>query len=69
VKIERRENSVFVSHNGLTVFFNRFKDGYGIKTTYREQSNPLADKWLVAGKMSVNNTDYDRLVKLLGELV
>jgi len=69
LKVEKRGDSVFISHNGLTVFFNRFKDGYGIKATYREASNPLADKWLEAGKMSVDVADFDLLVKLLRELV
>lgn len=67
-KVEKRGNSVFISHDGLTVFFNRYGSEYGIKATYRETNNPMADKWLEAGRMSVDRESMDKLVKLLAEL-
>lgn len=68
MKVERRGNSVFISHNGLTLFFNRYGSEYSIKATTRESSNPMAEKWLAAGKMRVDRAAFDKLVELLTEL-
>lgn len=64
MKIEKRDNSVFVSHEGLTVFFNRYREGSTVRVTTRDQQ----DVWHEAGKMNLSNDDLKRFADLLGDL-
>ena len=56
MKIEKRGESVFISHNGLTVFFNKQKEGYTIKATERLQDG----SWRTAGEMSITSEEWAR---------
>ena len=60
---------MLVANNGFRVLFNRYEGGYEIEATYKDTSDPLKDVWKTSGKMQVDNADYDKLVKLLCELV
>jgi len=64
MRIEKRGDSVFVSHNGLTVFLNRTREGYSVKATERLESGD----WREAGFMRVKAEDFKRFAALLGEL-
>ena len=64
MKIEKRDNSVFISHEGLTVFFNRYREG----STVRVTSRGAGDVWSEAAKMNLSTEDLKRFAGLLGEL-
>ena len=64
MKIEKRDNTVFVSHEGLTVFFNRYKEGSTVRVTTRDDK----DVWHEAGKMNLSNVDLKRFAEMLGDL-
>jgi hypothetical protein len=64
MKIEKRGNSVFISHSGLTIFLNRTKEGYTIKSTERLQNGD----WRESGFMRVSSEDFKKFADLIGEL-
>jgi hypothetical protein len=64
LKVEARGNSVFISHNGLTVFLNRTREGYTIKATERLENGD----WREAGFMRVESEDFKQFVKFAVEL-
>jgi hypothetical protein len=72
VKIEKRGDSCFISHNGLTLFFNkRVKDemlgvgDYQIRVQKRERDG----QWHLVGEMQVEKAAYLELLILMKELM
>jgi len=76
LKVEMRGNSCFISHNGLTVFFNRFHDKQTHKVTFnirvhkaeKQNGNGLSKVWKPVGEMDVSAEDYALLTKFLADL-
>jgi hypothetical protein len=50
-----------ISHNGLTVFVNRTRDGYSLKSTERRENG----SWVTAGVMELSESDFKNWVSLL----
>jgi hypothetical protein len=64
MKIEKRGNSVFISHSGLTVFCNKIREGFTIKATERLENG----SWREAGFMKVQAEDFRIFFRFLEEL-
>jgi hypothetical protein len=63
VKVEKRGDSCFISHNGLTIFCNKRPDGYEFRVQTRQN-----EKWSLAGDMMVDREAYLQLVEFLKQL-
>jgi hypothetical protein len=63
VKVEKRGDSCFISHNGLTIFCNKRPDGYEFRVQTRKN-----DQWSLAGEMKVESPDFQRFADLLKQL-
>jgi len=63
VKVERRGESCFISHSGLTIFCNKLPDGYEFRVQTRKDG-----KWSLAGEMQVEPLDFQRFVEFLIKL-
>jgi hypothetical protein len=64
VKVEKRGDSCFISHNGLTLFFNKQPSGYQIRVQKRE-----GEKWTLVGEMQVEKTAYLELLNVMKQLL
>lgn len=64
VKVEKRDQSCFISHNGLTLFFNKQAVGYQIRVQKRE-----GEQWRLVGEMQVEKPAYVELMKVMKELL
>ena len=77
MKIERRDNSVFIAHNGLSIFFNKFEDkatheqSFSIRVNKAEleRGSGLVKKWHFVGDMVVDRAGYDQLCAMMNQLV
>lgn len=76
MKIEKRDNSVFIAHNGAAIFFNKMANGDYIirvnKGVYGLVDDPRADlnkptMWLTMAEITVTKDEFQNLYKLLGE--
>ena len=56
--------TLFISHNGLTVFLNKAREGYSVKTTEHLENG----SWKTSGFMRVGSEDFKRFAELIGEL-
>lgn len=72
MKVEKRGDSCFISHNDLTIFFNkRVKDevlgtgDYQIRVQKRERDG----QWHLVGEMEVEKAAYLELLLLMKELM
>lgn len=63
VKVERRGQSCFISHNGLTIFCNKMPGGYEFRVQTRKNG-----EWSLAGEMLVKPEDYQQFVEFLKQL-
>jgi hypothetical protein len=76
LKVERRDNSVFISHSNLTIFANKFQDKATHETFYNirvhkaedEQGHALVKVWKPVGMMDVAAKDFQNWAELLLEL-
>ncbi len=66
MKIEKRDNSVFVSHNGLTILANKTREGYSLKTTEMVESS--CARWVTAELMELTTEDFRKWLSLLAQL-
>lgn len=77
MKIERRDYTVFIAHNGLTLFFNRYVDKETKKPFFFIRANKglhgvegtEITSWITVGEMRVEPEDLKKLVELLGGLL
>jgi hypothetical protein len=77
LKIERRGDSCFISHNGLTIFFNKFQDkkthelvfNIRVNAADYEQGSGLVKKWRSVGEMHVDRAGFDKLCTTMNQLV
>lgn len=73
MKLEKRENTVFVSHGGLTVFFNALKNRetgekfYSINVN-QNTGDRANSKWETVGQMTVNPDLFNELALGLASL-
>lgn len=65
MKVEKRGNSAFISHNGLTVFVNKTPTEYTIKATERLENGD----WREAGFIHVPQRDLQQFIYYLRELI
>ena len=65
MKIEKRGDSVFISHDGLTVFVNKTREGYSVKATERLEDGG----WRVSGFMRISQQDLQQFIYYLRELI
>ena len=63
VKVEKRGDSCFISHNGLTIFVNKRPEGYEFRVQTRK-----SEQWSLAGEMMVDKQAYAQFVELLKQL-
>jgi hypothetical protein len=63
VKVERRGESCFISHNGLTIFCNKRPEGYEFRVQTRKN-----EQWSLAGEMMVDKKAYAQFIELLKQL-
>jgi hypothetical protein len=69
LKVERRDNSVLISHNGITIFANLLQDGsYTLKVTKRLHDVDGNETWITVGNMTVPKNAFYEFVDLLGDL-
>ena len=69
MKIERRKYVVFIAHNNLAVFFNRYKDNYLLrinKGLHNEKGE--VDKWITTGEMEIEPEQLKDFLQKLQEL-
>ena len=64
MKVEKRGESCFISHSGLTIFCNKHPDGYEFRVQTRKNG-----VWKLAGEMLVNPADYQAFVEFLKQLL
>jgi hypothetical protein len=69
MKIEKRGNSGFISHEGLTVFFNKYATHYTISVQKAEQRSDGQRVWLKVGTMTVEKLEFKQLQQVLASLV
>jgi len=78
LKVELKENAAFISHNGVTIFFNKYTDRKTHKQTFMirvtkeefEPGNGLRKRWHVVAEMfDVSREAYDKLCTVLNQLV
>ncbi len=66
MKIKKCGNAVTVSQDGRTIFTNRTKKGYSLKTT--ESVERSGARWLTAWLMDMSAEEFQRWVSLLCQL-
>ena len=73
MKLEKRDNSVFISHGGLTVFFNALRNRetgekfYSISVN-KAEGEPENRTWTKTGNMTVNPDVFADLTLKLASL-
>jgi hypothetical protein len=76
LKVEKRGNSVFISHNDLTIFVNKFQDkethqaffNVRVHKAEKQNGNGLNKVWKPVGMMDVEAEDFMQFVEFLAEL-
>jgi len=68
LKVEKRGNSGFISHNGLTIFFNKHARDYDIRVQKAEQKQDGKREWHLVGQMTVENEAFKQLQQILAGL-
>ncbi len=59
MKIERRGYSVFIAHNGTTIFANKHVDGtYSLKISSRVTNEKDVQYWVTTGEIDVRAEDF-----------
>ncbi len=69
VKVEKRGDSCFISHNGLTLFFNKQPSGYQIRVQKRENMGLAEERWVLVGEMQVEKAAYLELLNVMKQLL
>ena len=70
MKVENRGNSCFISHEGVSVFFNKQKEGdYTIRVNKQNVHDGFTDKWSTVAEMHTDKEAYKKLIAEMSRLV
>ena len=74
LKVEKRGDSCFISHNNLTLFINKYFDKKDPKTPYfrfkvtRAEGNYGARQWFLVGDFDCDAETFHNFATLMSEL-